>query len=165
MSRLLLPCLCLFGAAASAKPWNSIEPGNSTSDDVQAKFGAPTKRQTSKDTETWVYAKAEAISGTTQAQFRIEPVTRVVQRIDVYPEPIIDVSAIEKTYGPECKKKLAARCYVKRVAPSKHAYFTYAIMGLAIFFKDDDKTVKSFTFLPSTAPSAPSEDDEAGATP
>ena len=99
-----------------------------------------------------VYSGPQAIKGTVQAQFKLDPATREIQRIDVYPEPVIDVAAIEKSYGKSCETTAGAEpCYWKKDTAQKHPYFLYPKVGLAIFFKEDDKTVLSFAFLPPQA--------------
>ncbi|MFT3707954.1 MAG: hypothetical protein QM817_09885 [Archangium sp.] len=139
---LLLPLLGL------AKPWQGILPRGSSAIDVVGKFGEPTKRVNARGQEVLIYSGAQAIKGTVQAQFKCDPLTKEVQRIDVYPEPVLDVAAIEKSYGPACETNGATEpCYWKKETAQKHSYFLYAKLGLAIFFKED-LTVQSFAFLP-----------------
>lgn len=148
MSRLTL-LLALLPAVALAKPWQGITPGVSSAFDVAGKFGEPNKKLESKGFEVMLYAGPQAIKGTVQAQFKIDPQTKEVKRIDVYPEPILDVAAIETSYGKDCATTAAAEpCYWKKETAQKHVYFLYVKLGLAIFFKDDGRTVQSFSFLP-----------------
>ena len=112
--------------------------------DVSGKFGEPTKRVNARGQIVLVFSGLQAIKGTVQAQFKCDPTTKEVQRIDVYPEPVIDVAAIERSYGRSCEP-----CYWRKETAQKHPYFLYSKLGLAIFFKDDDKTVLSFAFLPA----------------
>lgn len=153
MSRVLFIVL-LLPLTALAKPWNGIVPGESGALDVVGKFGEPTKRLKSKGLEVLVYTKDAAIKGTVQAQFKVNAETQVVERIDVYPEPVIDAAAIEKSYGAECAPKAPKEpCHYRkdseaRDGGARHPYFVYLKLGLAIFFKDDGKTVQSFAFLP-----------------
>jgi hypothetical protein len=155
MSRLAL-LLLVLPALSLAKPWQGITPGGGVSDlDVIGKFGEPTKRVSARGQTVLVYSGLQAIKGTVQAQFKCDPATKEVQRIDVYPEPVIDVSAIERSYGRSCEATGDEEpCYHRKQTAQKHPYFLYSKLGLAIFFKDDDKTVLSFAFLP-TPPSAP----------
>lgn len=148
ISRIALGWL-VVSSLAFAKPWQGITPGASSAIDVVGKFGEPTKTLTARGQEVLVYSGLQAIRGTVQAQFKCDPVTKEVQRIDVYPEPVIDLSAIESSYGLACEATQAQEpCYWKKSSPQKHAYFLYAKLGLAIFFKDDARTVQSFAFLP-----------------
>lgn len=149
MSRFLF-LAALLSVAASAKPWQSILPGGSSAIDVVGKFGEPTKKLTARGQEVLVYTGAKAIKGTVQAQFKCDPDTKEVKRIDVYPEPVIDVAAIESSYGKACDAaKPVEPCYYPKETPQKQVYFLYLKLGLAIFFKDDGKTVQSFAFLPA----------------
>lgn len=144
----------LLSAPAAAKPWNGIHPGASSALDVIGKFGDPSKKVTNGPKEILVYSGTKAIKGTVQAQFKIAIDTQIVERIDVYPEPILDAEAIEKSYGKPCEKELTDTCYVKKQSASKHTYYLYAKLGLAVFFKDDGKTVQSFAFLPGAGASS-----------
>lgn len=156
MSRLLFVILvAALPATALAKPWNGIHPGVSSSLDVIGKFGEPTRRVTVKGQEVLVYSGPAAITGTVQAQFKCNPQTHVVERIDVYPAPVIPEAAVEKSYGKQCDPMEAVEpCYYRKESATMHVYFLYVKLGLAVFFKDD-KTVQSMTFLPSAAQPAP----------
>ena len=149
MSRLAF-LLVLAPLLAFAKPWQGIVPGGGSSElDVIGKFGEPTRRVSARGQTVLVFSGLQAIKGTVQAQFKCDPSTKEVQRIDVYPEPVIDASAIEKSYGRSCQAtENEEPCYWRKETAQKHPYFLYPKLGLAIFFKDDDKTVLSFAFLP-----------------
>jgi hypothetical protein len=144
--------LCLgaltLASPALAKPWQGITPGVSNNMDVVGKFGEPTKTLTEKDKQTLVYSRDNAIKGTVQSQFKVNSL-KVVERIDVFPAVTLDVAAIEKSYGPKCDAKASNEpCFVEKQSPSKARYYVYAKLGLAVFFKDDGKTVKQLVFLP-----------------
>lgn len=151
MSRLAL-LLALTPLLALAKPWQGINPGGGSSElDVVARFGEPSRKLTARGQLVLVYSGAQAIKGTVQAQFKCDLTTKEVQRIDVYPEPLIDIAAIEKSYGRSCESTGGTEpCYWRKETAQKHPYFLYPKLGLAIFFKEDDKTVLSFAFLPPT---------------
>ncbi len=139
----------LIATASLARPWHGIEPGVSKRQNVVKKFGEPSKTLTQNGKEILAYLGKEAIRGTEQAQFRIDPATQTVERIDVFPGPKIDKEAVESTYGPMCgADKKRDDCYLKRVSEDFRTYFHYARMGLAIFFNEDGKTVHSFIFQP-----------------
>ncbi len=148
MRSSILSLVLLTATAAFAKPWNGIDPGSSGRADVVKKFGEPSKVTTAGSHEVLTYLKDKAIRGTVQSQFRIEKASGVVDRIDVFPEPIIDQDAIEKSYGAQCSPGEQDGCYLKRTQDKKPAYFLYSRLGLAIFFREDGKTVQSFAFLP-----------------
>ncbi len=139
----------LLAGAAFAKPWQGIEPGTSKKADVIDKFGPPTKTVKSEGGEILAYLGEQAIKGATQAQFRVATGTGLVERIDVFPGPVIDKEAIEATYGPMCTSaKGGSACYVKKLTDDFRTYFQYLAMGLTVFFKEDGKTVHSFVFQP-----------------
>lgn len=150
MSRLAL-LLALLPALGFAKPWQGIIPGGGMSElDVSGKFGEPTKRISARGQSVLVFSGLQAIKGTVQAQFKCDQSTKEVVRIDVYPEPLIDMSAIEKSYGRSCEATAGTEpCYWRKETAQKHPYFLYPKLGLAIFFKDDARTVLSFAFLPA----------------
>ncbi|MBK7858648.1 MAG: hypothetical protein IPJ65_08510 [Archangiaceae bacterium] len=134
-----------------AKPWNGITPGVSTRDDVLKRFGEPSKVVTAAGREVLAYQKGKLIKGTTQTQFRVEPKSGVVERIDVFPEPVLTLPQIASAYGPACTLEVPEApdrpCYLKHDDPTR-AYVTYVRLGLAVFFNPDGKTVQTFAFLP-----------------
>ncbi len=117
--------------------------------DVVGKFGEPTKKTESRGQQVLLYSGLQVIKGTVQVQFKLEPATKVIQRIDVYPAPVISAGEIEDSYGHACAEtENKEPCYVKKQTAQGSTYFLYAKMGLAIFFKEDGRTVQSFAFLP-----------------
>ncbi len=143
--------LALLSASALAKPWNGIDPGTSKREDVVKKFGEPTKSVPSEGKEVIAYLGKQLIKGTTQAQFRVDATTKVVERIDVFPGPVIDRESVENSYGPACPAGAQPEgpCYVKKVTDDFQTYFQYPKLGLAVFLNTDGKTVQSFIY---TAP-------------
>jgi hypothetical protein len=153
--RSLLALALLLPLAALAKPWNGIEPGVSHRDEVLKRFGPPNKTLTVSGREVLAYTDATAIKGTSQAQFRIEPSTGVVERIDVFPSSAIDRETVESTFGPACPKAGApspVACFQKKLTDDFRTYFVYARLGLAVFFEESEDRVQSFVY---TAPKAP----------
>ncbi|HEX4620681.1 MAG TPA: hypothetical protein VH208_03860 [Myxococcaceae bacterium] len=148
MYRAAALAAALLPTLAGAKSWNGIEPGVSKLDDVVQKFGEPSKRVRSEGVEILAYLGDKAIRGTQQSQFKVNPASQVVERIDVFPGPVIDKDAVENTYGRSCPPgpPPGAGCYVKKVTDDFRTYFQYAKLGLAVFFSDDGKTVQSFIF-------------------
>lgn len=147
--RTWMLALMLVAPAAAAKPWNGIEPGVSTRAEVTEKFGEPSKVVNAKDGMLVAYLKDKAIRGTTQAQFRVDAKTGVVQRIDVFPAPKIDRAAIEQTYGPACSGRGdQTSCYLLKRTPDQRVYFLYQRLGLVIFFAPGGNIVQSFLFQP-----------------
>lgn len=148
--RPLFVLVCLTALPAGAKPWFGIEAGSSHREEVIKKFGEPSRSVTTDGREQLAYLQKTAIKGTTQAQFKIDPATQVVERIDVFPAPFIDRETVEGSYGPLCAAgpPAATPCYVKRVTDDFQTYFFYAKLGLAVFFSEDGKRVQSLTFQP-----------------
>jgi hypothetical protein len=164
--RFLLAPALLLPLAALAKPWNGIEPGVSHRDEVVKRFGPPNKTLTVSGREVLAYTEATAIKGTSQAQFRIEPTTGVVERIDVFPSSAIDRETVESTFGPPCPKPgapPAATCFQKKLTDDFRTYFVYARLGLAVFFEESEDRVQSFVYTAPKAPPAPPAAAPAGA--
>src|SRR5215475_2924924 len=168
--RLVLLVLLVSGAAARAKAWNGIEPGVSRRDEVVKRFGPPSKSLTVSGKEVLAYTDSQAMKGTSQAQFRVEPSTGVVERIDVFPAAVIDRETVEATFGPACPKPGApqpAACFQKKLTDDFRTYYVYSRLGLAVFFEDAEDRVQSFVYTaprppPTAAPAASSS--PAGAT-
>jgi hypothetical protein len=145
--------LLLLATPAAAKPWQGIDPGVSNRDQIIEKFGEPSRVVSNDGKEVIAYLGDKAIKGTTQVQFKLDVATKLVERIDVFPGPVIDKDAIENTYGLACPpgKAPSGACYVKKLTDDFRTYFLYPKLGVVIFFNEDGKTVQSFTF---TAPKA-----------
>src|SRR5262245_18566228 len=92
---LTLAAFVALAPAALAKPWNGIDPGTSKKDEVVKKFGDPSKVVKADSKETLAYLGDKAIKGTTQAQFKVDTQTGTVERIDVFPGPVIDREMVE----------------------------------------------------------------------
>jgi hypothetical protein len=151
LSRSLTLALTLLATAAAARPWQGITPGASNNLDVIGKFGEPSKIVTANGRQTLVYSHDVAIKGTVQAQFKLDA-EKLVERIDVFPAVKLEAAAIEASYGPRCDPRGSNEpCYVEKRSPSKLRYFAYAKMGLAVFFEEDEHTVKYLVFLPAQA--------------
>ena len=154
---LMLATLVALGPVAQAKPWNGIEPGTSKRDEVVKKFGEPSKVVKNDARETLAYLGEKTIKGTTQAQFKLDA-NGTVERIDVFPGPVIDKEMVESNYGPACPTSGPAPrdpCYVKKMAGDNFKmYFVYVKLGLAVFFKEDNKTVGSLVFTSMTPASS-----------
>jgi hypothetical protein len=159
VARIVLAAAALLSAPALGKPWNGIEPGVSHREEVVKRFGPPNKTLTVSGKEVLAYTDAAVIKGTSQAQFRIDPSTGVVERIDVFPAAVIDRETVESTFGPSCPKAGApqpAVCYQKKLTDDFRTYFVYARLGLAVFFEESEDRVQSFVYTaPRAATAAP----------
>jgi hypothetical protein len=134
---------------ASARPWNGIEPGITHRDEVVKRFGQPTKTLSVEGHPVLAYTGAGAIKGTTQAQFRVDPATGLVERIDVFPGPQVDRDAVESNYGPPCPAggpPANGACFLKKLTEDFRTYYFYPRLGLAVFFDEDGERVQSFVF-------------------
>ena len=145
----------LFAAApAVAKPWQGVDPGQTKREQLIQKFGEPSRVVTAEGKEVIAYLGERAIKGTKQVQFKVDPGTQLVERIDVFPGPVIDKESVESTYGNACPSGKAAAsgpCYQKKLTDDFRTYMLYAKLGLAVFLNEDGKTVHSFIFTPQPA--------------
>jgi hypothetical protein len=142
---LLLPALTY------ARAWNGVEPGVTSRDEVVKRFGPPTKTLSVDGHQVLAYTGASAIKGTAQAQFRVDPSSGLVERIDVFPGPVVDRETVESSYGPPCAPSGAAgagNCFQKRLTEDFRTYYFYPRLGLAVFFEEDGDKVQSFVFQP-----------------
>ena len=145
---LLLPTLAL------AAPLG-IEPGSTTKDEIIKKYGEPSKILVGKDGKEVIgYFGAKApkndkgVTLAQQAQFRVDPKTGVVERIDIFPATALSKAEVIKKYGQECPEGILPEqsCYVKKVTEDLRAYFFYPRAGVAVFFKPDGDTVHTLVF-------------------
>ncbi|NTX03611.1 MULTISPECIES: hypothetical protein [Myxococcus] len=153
MRTLIALAVIAVAFPAVAKPWQGVEPGVTKKDEVVKKFGEPSRTVSQDGKETIAYLGKEAIKGTSQAQFKVDPGTGLIERIDVFPGPVIDKETIETSYGPACPSGPvpSAPCYQRKLTDDFRTYFLYPKLGLAIFFNEDGKTVQSFTFTTQKA--------------
>ena len=158
-TRTLLVTLLLLAGVAHAKAWNGVEPGVTRRDEVLKRFGPPSKTVTVSGKEVLAYTDSSAMKGTSQAQFRVDPGTGVVERIDVFPTTVVDHDTVEATFGPVCPKAGAqqpAACFQKKLTDDFRTYYVYARLGLAVFFEEYEDRVQSFVYTaPRPAPAAP----------
>ena len=151
MRRLALVLALTAASGVMARPWNAIDPGVTTKEEVLKRFGEPSKVvAVGESTEVLAYLKDKAIKGTVQTQFKVDVKTQVVQRIDVFPQGGVDKDAVENTYGRACPQGPLpdSPCYLKKVTEDFRVYFHYPRVGMAIFFESDGKTVNSLIFEP-----------------
>lgn len=155
---LFLVSLTWAWAPVHARAWRGIDPGKSRREDIVRAFGEPSKALTLNGKEVLAYYARNAIKGTSQVQFKVNPVSGTVERIDVFPGPVIDKAAVEGSYGPACTTKSnPAPCYTARIDGQGQLRFRYATVGMLVFFNPDGTTVQSFVFLPDLGSEPPSE--------
>ena len=95
----LVLVLALMVTPAAASEWGGIEPGVTSTDQVRARFGAPSKETRPKiegyDTLQWVYENAEAPSGLVRMTVDFGIVTagvykpNLVRLLTLEPRPLI----------------------------------------------------------------------------
>ena len=139
----------LVPAVTHARAWNGIEPGVTSRDEVVKKFGPPTKTLSVDGHQVLAYTGTSAIKGTAQAQFRVDPASGLVERIDVFPGPVVDRETVESSYGPPCPTSGApapGNCFQKRLTEDFRTYYFYPRLGLAVFFDEEGDKVQSFVF-------------------
>jgi hypothetical protein len=149
MKTIAIVAVLLAAAPAVAKPWQGIEPGQSKRELLLQKFGEPSRVVPAEGKEILAYLDEKAIKGTKQVQFTVDPGSQVVERISVFPGPVIDKESVEGTYGGPCPtsgKQPSSPCYVKMLTDDFRTYMNYPRLGLAVFLNEDGKTVHSFIF-------------------
>jgi hypothetical protein len=149
MCKAVTVALCLWASMASAKAWNGVDPGATKKDEVIKRFGEPSRTVQAEGKDVLAYFGPQAIKGTSQTQFRVDPTSQLVERIDVFPGPMVDKEVVESTYGPPCGSSSSSSsgpCYFKKLTDDFRTYFLYPRIGLAVFFNEDGKTVQSFIF-------------------
>lgn len=153
MKTIAIVAVLLAAVPAVAKPWQGVEPGQTKREQLIQKFGEPSRTVTAEGKEIIAYFDQKAIKGTKQVQFKVDPDTKLVERIDVFPGPVIDKESVESTYGNVCPagKATANPCYQKKLTDDFRTYMLYAKLGLAVFLNEDGKTVHSFIFTPQPA--------------
>jgi len=139
----------LVSTLAHARAWNGVEPGVTSKDEVVKRFGPPSKTLSVDGHQVLAYNGTAAIKGTAEAQFRVDPATGLVERIDVFPGPVVDRETVESSYGPPCPasgQPSASNCFQKKLTEDFRTYYFYPRLGLAVFFEDEGDKVKSFVF-------------------
>lgn len=167
-TRTLLVTLLLVAGAAGAKAWNGIEPGVTRRDEIVKRFGPPSKTITVSGKEVLAYTDSSALKGTSQAQFRVDPASGVVERIDVFPATVLDHDTVEATFGPMCPKSGApqpAACFQKKLTDDFRTYYVYTRLGLAVFFDENEDRVQSFVYTSPRPAPAPTPAPTSGSAP
>ncbi len=145
----LLSFALLLPALAHARAWNGVEPGVTAKEEVLKRFGPPSKTLSFEGHQVLAYNGTSAIKGTAEAQFRVDPATGLVERIDVFPGPVVDRETVESSYGPPCPAAgppAAGNCFQKKLTEDFRTYYLYPRLGMAVFFDEEGDKVKSFVF-------------------
>jgi hypothetical protein len=139
----LVSLVFLVGAAAAipspaaAKPWQGVNPGQSTQAEVVEKFGEPTSRTKRASKTVLAYLGEQALPGTKQAQFHVGD-DGVVQEITVFIATQLEKEAIEGTYG-----KSPEKTFTDSFLP----VWIYRAAGVTVYFGKDGY-VEAITFGP-----------------
>jgi len=138
----------LLPAAAAAKPWQGIVPGQTTRGDVISRFGEPSTQGKLGDRTALVYKGEQALSGTRQAQFFVRE-DGVVAEITVFPAAALDRESVEGTYG-----KGAQKTFTDDFRP----VWLYKAQGITVFFgKEGSVDAISFRSGEAASPAAPAK--------
>jgi hypothetical protein len=115
----------LLPAPARARPWQGIEPGKSTAEDVLNKFGEPTTRKQRGPKSVIAYKGEHALPGTKEAQFACRA-DGVVEEITVFLSVSLDMETVEGTFGKPQTKTFVEATFQK--------VWLYPQKGVTVFF-------------------------------
>jgi len=146
----LAACLvAALPAPAAARPWQGITPGVTTAQEVQQKFGEPTNRTKRTNRTVLAYFGEQALPGTRQAQFHVDPAGVVVE-ITIFLTAELDAASVEGTYGKPPQKTFVEDTFQK--------VWLYPQSGVTVYFNKEGN-VEALTFSPAkpkgTAPEPP----------
>ncbi len=117
----------LAPAAALARSWQGITPGQSTQGDVTGRFGEPSTKGRLEGRTAMVYKGDQAIGGTRQAQFLVGE-NGVISEINVFPATQLDKESVEGTYGKNPQKTFT---------DDFRPVWIYRSVGVMVFFGKD----------------------------
>ncbi len=135
-SALLVLCLAAAPVAATARPWQGVNPGVTPLADVAQKFGEPTTRTKRGSRTVLAYYGDQALPGTRQAQFHGDA-AGVVQEITIFLTAELDAASIEGTYGKPPQKTFVEDTFQK--------VWLYPQSGVTVYFGKEGQ-VEALTF-------------------
>jgi hypothetical protein len=142
----LVACsLALAPALAGARPWQGITPGVTPIQDVQQKFGEPTTRTKRTNKTVLAYYGEQALPGTRQAQFHVDP-NGVVVEITIFLTAELDAESVEGTYGKPPQKTFVEDTFQK--------VWLYPQSGVTVYFNKEGN-VEALSFTPGKPKAAP----------
>jgi hypothetical protein len=146
-ARIALLLLALAPGLAAARPWKGVNPGTSTQQEVVERFGEPTTRTKRTGRTVLAYYGEQALEGTRQAQFHLDPQGLVLE-ITIFLTAQLDQESIEGTYGKPPQRTFVEDTFQK--------VWVYPQQGVTVYFGKDG-FVEALSFGPGAkaAPRAP----------
>jgi len=133
----LLLLVAIVPAIAAGRPWQGIQPGTSTQEEVVQRFGEPTTRTKRAAKTVLAYYGDQALSGTKQAQFHVDG-AGVVQEITIFLTAQLDAETVQGTYGKPPQRTFVEDTFQK--------VWVYPAAGVTVYFgKDGNVEALSFT--------------------
>ncbi|HVI97359.1 MAG TPA: hypothetical protein VM753_25315 [Anaeromyxobacter sp.] len=133
----LLLLVAIAPAIAVGRPWQGIQPGTSTQEEVVQRFGDPTTRTKRAAKTVLAYYGDQALSGTKQAQFHVDG-AGVVQEITIFLTAQLDAETVQGTYGKPPQRTFVEDTFQK--------VWVYPAAGVTVYFgKDGNVEALSFT--------------------
>jgi len=137
---LLLVLAVAFPGGAHARAWKGITPGATTQAEVVEKFGEPTTKTKRTGRTVLAYYGEQALEGTRQAQFHVDP-QGVVVEITIFLTAQLDAESIEGTYGKPPQRTFVEDTFQK--------VWLYPTQGVTVYFNKEGN-VEALTFAPGT---------------
>ena len=142
--RLASLLLALAPGLASARAWKGVNPGTSTQQEVVDRFGEPTTRTKRSGRTVLAYYGEQALEGTRQAQFHVDP-QNVVIEITIFLTAQLDQESIEGTYGKPPQRTFVEDTFQK--------VWVYPQQGVTVYFGKEGN-VEALTFGPGAKAAA-----------
>jgi hypothetical protein len=137
---LLLVLAAALPRGAHARAWKGINPGATTQAEVVEKFGEPTTKTKRTGRTVLAYYGEQALEGTRQAQFHVDP-QGVVVEITIFLTAQLDAESIEGTYGKPPQRTFVEDTFQK--------VWLYPTQGVTVYFNKEGN-VEALTFAPGT---------------
>jgi hypothetical protein len=136
----VLLALAAFPALASARAWKGVNPGATPQADVIEKFGEPTTKTKRSGRTVLAYYGEQALDGTRQAQFHVDP-QGVVVEITIFLTAQLDAESVEGTYGKPPQRTFVEDTFQK--------VWVYPAAGVTVYFNKEGN-VEALSFGPGT---------------
>ena len=153
--RLALVLALAIPALAHARAWKGVNPGTSTQQEVVDRFGEPTTRTKRSGRTVLAYYGEQALEGTRQAQFHVDPQSVVIE-ITIFLTAQLDQESIEGTYGKPPQRTFVEDTFQK--------VWVYPQQGVTVYFGKEGN-VEALTFGPGAKAAPRPAAAEGGAQP